>query len=760
MSSRITAPQATDHIYNQITAMVDRSLSAVLKRASVTNGSLDLDTAISSSKTLLEGFREKVNENIRELREVTEWDTFTIAFYGETNAGKSTLIETLRILLKDEDKIATQEQFMRIMKELRLDSMHLTDLEEAIQSLESKLVKCKEEANVLELSFKKEKQNQSAQLQRFKSLIDQKKKGLSLWRKLLYFFKKLDEEKSWNAQNTRFAQWVNKCNIELESAAAKTLKISDELNMRRKEWAILESKLAQVKPLQDGYIIGNGRSDFTVRSHTYRFTVNGQKFQLIDVPGIEGDEKQVMKSIETSVKTAHAVFYVTRAAAPPGSGSEGQEGTIDKIKRQLGKQTEVWAIFNKSATHPQVLQSETLINQNDAVGLNDMDSALTGTLGLETYKGHVCISAMPAFLASASCLLPNNPHVKSREKFLMSMSAEDILQRSGMNSFLRLIRDEICQNFQRKINESNLKKIRSCLDDGIHYLKEAISKFDAAAQQLDNQQKSASLQIDDLLASTSKKLNSECRDQLAKKKNTIRKDIYEYIEGDRSNDDFKDKLTSSIEELKTSIGTDLEFRFAKVFDAFKQQAAEIITKNQKNVNEILHYTIDDPFSSMNLNFNANFKMDNGINMMGLISTLGGATALVWASFLSSNPVGWTTAAVLGAVGLVFSFYKAIRSFFSSEYKKEQQRKSADENLNNVFSKLAEMLDDNLESANIKITEALQETKKNLRVPYEQSINTKSALEGIADNMVMLRKKLYPKPATGTTKAVAEISAAA
>ena len=367
---------------------------------------------------------------------------------------------------------------------------------------------------------------------------------------------------------------------------------------------------------------------------------------------------------------------------------------------------------------------------------------------------------MPAFLASASCLLPNNPHIKSREKFLTAMSASDILKRSGMDAFLQFIRSNICQNFQKKIGDANLKKIRSCLQEGIDHLHQARNNFANAAQKLEVQQKSASAQFDALLAGTSQKLNSECHDQLTEMKTVMRKAIYDYIESDQSNDDFKECLTRKIEELKTSVGKDLETRFSKVFEMFKQDAAEIIKKNQKNVDEILRYTIDAPFSSLKLSFNTDFKMDNGINVIGLISTLGGAAALVWASFLASNPVGWTTAAVLGAVGLVFSFYKAVRSFFSSDYKKEQQRKSADDNLGKVFTKLTEMLDDNLESASANINEALLETKKQMRIPYEQSINTKAALEEIATKMMALRDKLIPKltPAAVTTTTVTKAAA--
>lgn len=748
----MSTTNTTNLVYEQVTAMVDKSIAVVLTKASDAKGNLDLEGAISTSKALLERFREKTNQDIQELQELSEWDTFTIAFYGETNAGKSTLIEAVRILLGDSEKLATQQKFKELAKELRIDPQSLAALDESIHQLESRLSESQRDAETLKEKLQGLEVQQSVQLEEIKTTIEQKRRSLSVWQRLVFLFKKLDEEKNLPARELKLVQFRARNKANLDAVAAETFKLSQELNARRSERAQVESALTQLVPLQDGNIIGNGRSDFTLQSHAYRFTVDGQKFQLIDVPGIEGDEKQVMSSIEMAVKKAHAVFYVTRAASPPGSGSEGQEGTIDKIKRQLGKQTEVWAIYNKSATHPQVLNGESLVSQNDSIGLGDMGKSLTGTLGEETYKGHICVSGMPAFLASASCLVPSNPHVKSREKFLTAMSASDILKRSGMDAFLHFIRTEICQNYQKKIRDANLKKIRLCLQEGIDHLHLARDNFANAAQKLEVQQKSASAQIDNLLSGVSQKLKSECHDQLSEKKSEMRSAIYEYIDADNSNDDFKERLTAEIEDLKTSVGKDLEARFAKVFETFKREAAAIIKKNQKNVDEILRYTVDDPFSSLKLSFNTDFKMDNGINVIGLLSTLTGAAALVWASFLASNPVGWTAAAVLGAVGLVFSFYKAIRSFFSSSYKKEQQRKSADDNLENVFAKLTEMLDNNLESASAKINEALMETKTQMRIPYEQSVNTRTALEGIASKMKSLRDKLDPErtPTAATT----------
>ena len=731
-----------DRFYDQLISLLDQSIEAVLKQEiSAVNGSIDLAEAIANSKSLLTSFSEKTKTDIRELRDLAEWDTFTIAFYGETNAGKSTIIETLRILLGDSEKLATQKKFNELSKDLRVDPHNLANLSNLIRQLELNLSEHQDSIEQARFKLQREQEQQRIQLEELIALIKKQRKNMSLWQKIKFIFRKTEDEKSLPILEAKFTELVTSNNAKLEVMADKQRKISKDLEERRAELKKIEKSFAQLVPLQDGNIIGNGRSDFTLHTSAYAFTANGQKFQLIDVPGIEGDEKRVISSIDGAVKKAHAVFYVTRTASPPGSGSNNQEGTIDKIKRQLGKQTEVWAIYNKSATNPQVLQGNTLINSNDAVGLEDMSKSLTSILGPETYKGHICVSGMPAFLAAACCFVPNNPHVKSREKFLSAMKADEIIKRSGMTAFLEFISNEICQNFITKIKKANLNKIRNCFVTGIQQLELAHSNFATASKKLKKQHQSASNQINDLLSGTAQKLKNECHDRLSEKKTTMRNKTYNYISENHSNDEFKEYLTSEIDDLKSNIGKELEERFSTVFESFKYEAGEIIKKNQKNVDEILRYAIEDPFSTLKLDFNANFKMENGINVIGLISTLGGAAALVWGSFLASNPVGWTTAAVLGAIGLVFSFYKAVRSFFSSDYKMEQQRKSTDENLNIVFSKLTETLDNNLEAASEKINEALEKTKIQMGIPFEQSMNTQLALSGVITNMKKLNDRL-------------------
>ncbi len=56
-------------------------------------------------------------KELESLKNNEEWENFTIAFYGETNAGKSTLIECLRLFFKEQSKVDQQERFRQLYSE-------------------------------------------------------------------------------------------------------------------------------------------------------------------------------------------------------------------------------------------------------------------------------------------------------------------------------------------------------------------------------------------------------------------------------------------------------------------------------------------------------------------------------------------------------------------------------------------------------------------------------------------------------------------
>nr|WP_257608491.1 GTPase [Helicobacter pylori] len=142
---------------------------------------------------------------------------------------------------------------------------------------------------------------------------------------------------------------------------------------------------AELEKLQDGVIIGDGRSDFTLETKSYTLKHNNQSFVLLDVPGIEGDEKKVKQQISNATKKAHAIFYVTKTPTPPQKGEEGKEGTIEKIQKQLDSQTEVYTLFNKPINSPRALK-DGLIDENEKESLKILNEKMKAILG-KHYEG-------------------------------------------------------------------------------------------------------------------------------------------------------------------------------------------------------------------------------------------------------------------------------------------------------------------------------------------------------------------------------------
>ncbi|WP_240653572.1 dGTPase [Helicobacter pylori] len=230
-------------------------------------------------------------------------------------------------------------------------------------------------------------------------------------------------------------------------------------NDERKRQAILN----ELHSLQDGATIGDGRSDFTTETKSYTLKHNNKTFTLLDVSGIEGDEKKVIQQISNATQKAHAIFYVTKTPNPPQKGEEGKRGTIEKIQRQLGSQTEVWAIFNKPITSPRALKDK-LINENEQESLKILNKEMKNILG-KHYMGHQIISAQMAFYGLSSALLPESDFYKNKQKFLDFFKAEVLLlYKCHFKQLREFITEVLLKNSRNKIIESNCNKALKAIE--------------------------------------------------------------------------------------------------------------------------------------------------------------------------------------------------------------------------------------------------------------------------------------------------------
>ncbi|NMV37870.1 hypothetical protein [Ralstonia insidiosa] len=90
----------------------------------------------------------------------------------------------------------------------------------------------------------------------------------------------------------------------------------------------------------DGCIIGTGEADFTKGNTAYTLRYRGKTFQLLDVPGIEGDEGKYASIVNEAIAKAHLVIYVN------GTNKKPEKATAEKIRSYLRWGTQVYPLVN------------------------------------------------------------------------------------------------------------------------------------------------------------------------------------------------------------------------------------------------------------------------------------------------------------------------------------------------------------------------------------------------------------------------------
>ncbi len=641
-----------------------------------------IDEAKLSTINLIESFRKsRLEKSIEELKNNQEWEDFTIAFYGETNAGKSTIIESLRLYFEENEKIATQNKFRYILNDYELKIKKIRDLEILIEEITTtKINKTNEFENEDETLKIIIEESESEELHKINS---------SFIYKLFAFF-------NFNG----FKEKIKALNNELKNKQIlfeKELLILNEdldkkeilLNSSQNELLDLENKLLR---LEDGQIIGDGQSDFTKNISTYEFTNNGQTFKILDVPGIEGNEKIVIDEIEKAVKKAHAIFYVTSSSTPPQKGDDNKKGTLEKIKEHLSNQVEIYTIFNKRITNP--MQLHKVIKDEELESLKVLDEKMSLILG-NNYAGNKYLSARVSFLSLATCLVPQSKTHKEREKFIEKFPKEDLLEKSFFQDFCNFMSNSLVQNTKRKIKKANFNKANMLLKEFINILSNLLkNNLNLLENEIIKDTANVKNSLENSFNTMKNDIETALKKDLRKFENNTREEIYDYIDTNISDDAFERNFEEIINVNIGILSSNIPISLKNEIEKFQNKIIETLDNFKRRINNSIH-----DYSNFNMNLNGNsFTLDidikSGINKWGLTGSIvgsfgsfGGLTALAG----TINPIGFAILSILAVATVIIGLFKSLKKAFSDDYKKSEQRKTVDANLKKIITEVEKKL---------------------------------------------------------------------
>lgn len=763
MNNYINDIQEPSDIYDGLKEKISDLITKIVKNENVLDTQL-VGEKISESKQILNSQKKEIEKKMDELKQNAEWDHFTIAFFGETNAGKSTLIEVLRLLFDEKTKNEIQAKFNALKKELSLNEDEYEQLKKSENEIDNKTsenhqklkeieqayiqsLECyQKKLNILKHEHDEQIADQSlvngqkleifnSQIISLKETIQYKKKNMSWWLKIIYIFKRLEEEKKiglieldlieqkaqldtdlkllkqklekeYVSKQTYFVTIQDEYDVKRKTMNSITLELEKEKKAIEQQLQQFEKILEKLRELEDGKIMGDGRSDFTRESKEFLFDINGTPVKLIDVPGIEGDEKLVENEISKAVKKAHAVFYITSKDAAPN------EGTLKKIKAHLADQTEVWTVYNKPVTSPRSLKNGLINNDDEKGALDDLNKLMRDTLD-KNYKDYTVMAGLAAFYAVANCLTPFGEKSRNQIKFLSNSNREELKNKSGLSKFKNHLAQEVVGDVPYKIKASNFNKANYVLKQTVEKLNNIYEGFSTLKLNIDKQVTVTKQEIDSEYLDLVQSLKTMIEKIIQDFERKTRQEVYKWIESDISNDEFKGILKIQINNNLESVTKDLIIGFETETLKFDENLKQKLQKLSSRLASIQNNFKADDVIRLNNNIALKFDINNGIKKLELLGVGIGVGAAMW-----WNPVGWISIS-LTAAGLLFSFAKAVWSFFDSDFKKSEQKKSVDKNLSNIVKELKKVARENVSDIEGKIEPSISDLKKKLNEPSDQ-----------------------------------------
>ncbi|MBP5969974.1 MULTISPECIES: DUF726 domain-containing protein [Pseudomonas] len=728
-------------------------------------------------------------ERLAELEKNAEWNTFTIAFYGETGAGKSTLIETLRILLQEPGKLVSQQAFRKLREQYGLTEETMQGLQRSIDQVEARLEELTQQLSTTVQQFEQPFRDAQSALDhanarssevkqrlggalaqheqshkdalaavtRMHTLLASRKSNASLWQMLLNLFRTMPEELQLNEATAALT-----VTTAARDSAAATLDV--EQTKAEQERLAMERQVSEIATKRGDACaaLSAQQAEATQQQRTLIQQRLEQKTQLEQLLGelqLHADGQIIGHGL--SDFTRETQRYEFELDGQPFAlldvpGIEGKEGLVlGQIERAVQTAHAVFYVTNQAAP-PQTGDGKhqgTLEKIKQHLGAQTevwsiFNKKITNPKHSLTDRQLVSDDET-ASLAGLDQKMSEQLGKHYKSVFALSalpafLASTDHLAPGSQNAKRR---SKVLEDFgaDELLEKSRLRPFLQLL--GRQLIQNGKTKiiranFNKANEALNHTTQTLS-GVQQTLNALSEKLSQEeqsAKSQLTSSFGALKKRLESC--GETLIDNFASKVRNDVyARIEKDISNDaFKSALTEQLDAQQRQLGKQLPvavnvevgKFQKAAEDILSrfekhaQELTSSYGKLgSMRFNQPFNLNIKIDNGIKVATLLASLVGIAAAPFTGGASLWIAGASI--LGALISIGKALWSALSTDYKMSQQRQALDKNLRSATAQLRDMLRESLDSALSEMQKTIDQLDLALEAPAKQAANQVSTL---------------------------------
>ncbi|WP_219862624.1 hypothetical protein [Vreelandella piezotolerans] len=510
----------------------------------------------------------------------------------------------------------------------------------------------------------------------------------------------------------------------------------------------------------DGEIIGTGKSDFTQGNVPYTLEYEGRTFELIDVPGIEGDESKFTGLVQEAVAKAHLVFYVN------GTNKKPEKATAEKIRSYLRRGSSVCPLVNVrgSADSYEFEEDRVSLHQGGADStLQQTEAVLAAAIGEKVLLSGHCVQGLIGF--SSLAIEPNSQSTTihpSRESDLVRQqrnylkyfdNPEAMYDFCQMQSVAEVLTGKLA-TFKEDIVESNKTKVRELLVHNLVVLTDTLESHRAFLTKVAPEFEKCRASIEEAVVSFERLAKSARRNIYNELFNKLVEDSDRMVEENfGEGEDIKEGIEAAFKQHSQWAHSELEQDLSKNLEALRVRLAEGVERLLEDMERVEFEQKFGTDSTANWGFNHSEVLGWNLQLgdFGSIAFQVGSYATTGA--LIGSPFGPPLGAIIGgaigaAVGALISFLnlfmsKARRIRKSQGKVREKIEKVRNDKLSKVDAEVSRLVSSVHEDVDRGVTQRVNNLEESLAVPVD-------VIEKQISMLSQLKNKIEKMPYGSTT----------